>query len=113
MTHLPSGLTRRELVKWLALSGTGLALASCGASATATANPGAAGARRFKLEPSVGILTIQDGRAEVEIVELGGRGSANEGPANSSQVQCAARNYIDRKCDAGYRKSSPESSRTL
>ena len=33
-------------------------------------NPGAAGARRFKLEPSVGILTIQDGRAEVEIVEL-------------------------------------------
>ncbi len=45
MTHLPSGLTRRELVKWLALSGTGLALASCGASATPTANPGAAGAK--------------------------------------------------------------------
>ena len=33
-------------------------------------NPGAAGARRFKLEPSVGRLTIQDGRADVEIVEL-------------------------------------------
>ena len=40
-------------------------------------NPGAAGARRFKLEPSVGILTIQDGRAEVDIVELGGRGTAD------------------------------------
>ena len=33
-------------------------------------NPGAAGAKRFKLEPSVGILTIEDGRAEVRIVEL-------------------------------------------
>ena len=33
-------------------------------------NPGAAGARRFKLEPSVGILSIENGRAEVEIVEL-------------------------------------------
>lgn len=40
-------------------------------------NPGAAGARRFKLEASVGILTIEDGRAEVEIVELGGRGLAD------------------------------------
>ena len=40
-------------------------------------NPGAAGARRFKLEPSVGILTIRDGRAEVEIVELGGRGTGD------------------------------------
>ena len=33
-------------------------------------NPGSAGARRFKLRPSVGLLTIRDGRAEVEIVEL-------------------------------------------
>ena len=33
-------------------------------------NPGAAGARRFKLEPSVGRLTIRDGRAEVEILPL-------------------------------------------
>jgi putative phosphoesterase len=33
-------------------------------------NPGAAGARRFKLEPSVARLTIADGRAEVEIVSL-------------------------------------------
>ena len=38
-------------------------------------NPGAAGARRFKLEPSVGILTIENGRAEVDIVELGGKGA--------------------------------------
>jgi len=33
-------------------------------------NPGAAGARRFKLEPSVGILTLAGGNASVEIVEL-------------------------------------------
>ncbi|MEP6620045.1 MAG: metallophosphoesterase family protein [bacterium] len=33
-------------------------------------NPGAAGARRFKLEPSVGRLTISDGRASVEIIAL-------------------------------------------
>jgi putative phosphoesterase len=34
-------------------------------------NPGAAGARRFKLEPSVARLTIADGRADVELVLLG------------------------------------------
>ena len=34
-------------------------------------NPGAAGARRFKLEPSVARLTIADGRAEAELVPLG------------------------------------------
>ena len=33
-------------------------------------NPGAAGARRFTLEPSVGLLRIADGRAEAEIVPL-------------------------------------------
>jgi putative phosphoesterase len=33
-------------------------------------NPGAAGARRFKLEPSVAILTIENGRADVELVTL-------------------------------------------
>jgi putative phosphoesterase len=33
-------------------------------------NPGAAGARRFKLMPSVARLTIHAGRAEVELVEL-------------------------------------------
>lgn len=33
-------------------------------------NPGAAGPRRFKLQPSVGVLTITDGKPEVEIVEL-------------------------------------------
>lgn len=33
-------------------------------------NPGAAGARRFKLEPSVAILTIADGAAEVELIPL-------------------------------------------
>jgi putative phosphoesterase len=33
-------------------------------------NPGAAGARRFKLEPSVARLTIANGRADVELVLL-------------------------------------------
>ena len=33
-------------------------------------NPGAAGAKRFKLEPSVARLTIADGSAAVEIVDL-------------------------------------------
>jgi putative phosphoesterase len=33
-------------------------------------NPGAAGPRRFNLRPSVAKLTIVNGRAEVEIVEL-------------------------------------------
>ncbi|NUO37547.1 MAG: metallophosphoesterase family protein [Gemmatimonadaceae bacterium] len=33
-------------------------------------NPGAAGARRFKLEPSVARLTITNGRGEVELLAL-------------------------------------------
>ena len=33
-------------------------------------NPGAAGARRFKLEPSVGILTIADGEPDAVLVPL-------------------------------------------
>lgn len=33
-------------------------------------NPGAAGPRRFHLMPSVGLLTIRDGEAEVAIVSL-------------------------------------------
>lgn len=33
-------------------------------------NPGAAGARRFNLMPSVGLLRIADGRADVELVLL-------------------------------------------
>ena len=33
-------------------------------------NPGAAGARRFKLEPSCARLTIVDGQADVEVIEL-------------------------------------------
>ncbi|CAN5860155.1 metallophosphoesterase family protein [soil metagenome] len=37
---------------------------------TLIVNPGAAGARRFRLEPSVALLTIDDGQATVEIVEL-------------------------------------------
>jgi uncharacterized protein len=34
-------------------------------------NPGAAGARRFNLEPSVALLTIKNGTSEVELVSLG------------------------------------------
>ena len=33
-------------------------------------NPGAAGARRFKLLPSVGVLTIANGMASARIIEL-------------------------------------------
>jgi uncharacterized protein len=33
-------------------------------------NPGAAGPRRFNLKPSVARMTVQDGRAEVEIIWL-------------------------------------------
>lgn len=33
-------------------------------------NPGAAGARRFNLEPSVAVLTISDGRADAALVPL-------------------------------------------
>lgn len=33
-------------------------------------NPGAAGARRFDLRPTVGVLTIADGVAEVELLPL-------------------------------------------
>lgn len=33
-------------------------------------NPGAAGARRFKLEPSVARLTIRNGSADVELIAL-------------------------------------------
>jgi putative phosphoesterase len=33
-------------------------------------NPGAAGARRFNLRPSVARLTIVDGKAEVELISL-------------------------------------------
>jgi uncharacterized protein len=33
-------------------------------------NPGAAGAARFRLKPSVAVLTISNGRAEVEIIAL-------------------------------------------
>lgn len=33
-------------------------------------NPGAAGARRFDLRPTVGVLTIRDGVAEVELLPV-------------------------------------------
>ncbi|MGH7626597.1 MAG: metallophosphoesterase family protein, partial [Gemmatimonadaceae bacterium] len=40
------------------------------AGARLVINPGAAGQRRFDLEPSVARLTIESGRAEVEIIAL-------------------------------------------
>lgn len=40
------------------------------ADARLVVNPGAAGARRFKLSPAVGLLRISDGRADVELVAL-------------------------------------------
>jgi uncharacterized protein len=38
-------------------------------------NPGAAGPRRFDIKPSLARLTIASGRAEIEIVLLGSKGS--------------------------------------
>ena len=38
---------------------------------TLIVNPGAAGPRRFNLKPSVGLLTLTTGTAEVRIVEIG------------------------------------------
>ncbi len=38
--------------------------------ATLIVNPGAAGPRRFDLKPSVAVLTIENGRADVQIVNL-------------------------------------------
>ena len=37
---------------------------------TLIVNPGAAGARRFNLQPSVGLLRIENGAATAEIVTL-------------------------------------------
>jgi putative phosphoesterase len=37
-------------------------------------NPGAAGPRRFNLQPSLAIMTIASGRAEVELVSLSAKG---------------------------------------
>lgn len=37
---------------------------------TLVVNPGAAGPRRFNLQPSVGLLRIEDSRATAEIVQL-------------------------------------------
>ena len=37
---------------------------------TLIVNPGAAGPRRFNLKPSVGLLTIEDGRSSAEILTL-------------------------------------------
>ncbi len=50
------GHTHRQMIAWV---GGRLVL-----------NPGAAGARRFDLAPSVAILTIRDGVAEAELIEL-------------------------------------------
>ncbi len=37
---------------------------------TLIVNPGAAGARRFNLQPSIGLLRIDDGAGSAEIIEL-------------------------------------------
>jgi predicted phosphodiesterase len=41
-----------------------------GADGRLAVNPGAAGPRRFDLKPSVALLRIDRGRAEVEIISL-------------------------------------------
>lgn len=38
---------------------------------TLVVNPGAAGPRRFNLQPSIGLLTLKNGEASVDIVAIG------------------------------------------
>jgi predicted phosphodiesterase len=38
--------------------------------ATLVVNPGAAGPRRFRLPPSIALLTLERGRAHAEVVAL-------------------------------------------
>lgn len=65
----PARLLERYAADVIVYGHTHRQLVTC-AEGRLVMNPGAAGARRFKLEPSLGLLRIADGRAEVEIVPL-------------------------------------------
>lgn len=68
----PTGLLERYSADVIVYGHTHRQLVTRAADGRLVVNPGAAGARRFKLEPSVGRLTIRDGQAQVEIVTLDG-----------------------------------------
>ena len=66
----PAKLLERYSADVIVYGHTHMQLVTRAADGRLVVNPGAAGAKRFKLEPSVGRLSIRDGRADVEIVAL-------------------------------------------
>ena len=66
----PEKLLERYAADVIVFGHTHRQLVARGADGRLVVNPGAAGARRFKLEPSVARLTIEAGRAEVDLVPL-------------------------------------------
>ena len=66
----PTKLLERYSAEVIVYGHTHRQLVTRAADGRMIVNPGAAGARRFKLAPSVGRLTIRDGAVDVEIIEL-------------------------------------------
>ena len=66
----PEKLLERYAADVIVYGHTHKQLVARGADGRLVVNPGAAGARRFKLEPSVARLTIARGVANVELVKL-------------------------------------------
>ena len=66
----PEKLFRAYTADVLVFGHTHKALVVRGADGRLAVNPGAAGPRRFDLQPSVALLRIEGGRAEVEIISL-------------------------------------------
>ena len=65
----PENLTRRYAADVIVYGHTHKPLITISGS-TLIVNPGAAGPRRFSLQPSIALLTIEEGRAKAEIIEL-------------------------------------------
>ncbi len=66
----PARLLERYAADVIVYGHTHRQLVTHAADGRLVVNPGAAGARRFKLEPSCARLTIAGGRADVELVTL-------------------------------------------
>ena len=66
----PMGLLKRYSADVIVYGHTHRQLVTRAEDGRLVINPGAAGARRFKLEPSCARLTIVDGQADVEVIEL-------------------------------------------
>jgi uncharacterized protein len=67
----PERLLARYAADILVYGHTHKALVFRDASGRLVVNPGAAGPRRFNVEPSIARLTMLDNKAEVEIIRLG------------------------------------------